>query len=233
MSEENKTEEQVGVSQEEYDKAQQMIKQERGNAVRAREEVEAYKGELSRMDNEIATLRASMEAKASAANVDVDDLDSSLADPAVVKSLRKTQNELKQLTEKFLLAQHKITKYEDNMNYEHAVSEQQRTVENILIECDDEYGSKYRNAAVDLADKLVDEGTEKKPKDVFGGMRLMKKCYKQVIQEAEAKAKEEEKVKVETDKGKGGFSFSENEDYEEGSLKDVLAGMKKRAKKNS
>ena len=219
------------VSLEEFEKATQMVSQERANVQKMRTERDANAGQMSALTRQIEELRTQMDNKAADADIDTDDLDNSLADPAVVKSLKKQADVVKKLTETLGIMEHKVSKYEEAENTKRNKTAQDEAVNSILDMCDEEFDTnKYRNAALEMADKLVDSGEEQKPTSVLSGLRMMRKCYKKV--EAEMKSADEDTQDVATDKGKGGFSFSEDDKYEEGSRDDVLQSMKDRVKQN-
>jgi hypothetical protein len=220
------------VTMEEFEKVQQMVSQERANVQKIKTERDANAGQIAALTQQIEDLKTQMNSQADKSDVDMDDLDGSLADPAVVKSLRKQSETIKKLNETLGLMEHKISKHEEQEANKAASKAQEQAVNSILDMCDEEFGTnKYRNDALKMADELVDSGEEEKPSDILSGLRIMRKCYKAI--EAKAKEDSDKAPEVVTDKGKGSFSFSESDDYEEGSRDDVLKSMKARVKKNN
>ena len=220
------------VTLEEFEKTQQMVSQEKANAQKARTERDTANGQITALSQQIEDFKTQLSAKATESDVDLDDLDGSLADPAVVKSLRKQAATIDKLNETLGLMEHKVTKYEEVEANKAATKARSDAVDSILDMCDEEFGtSKFRNAALEMADELVDSGEEKKPSDILGGLKMMRKCYKAI--EDKSKEESEKESDVVTDKGKGSFTFSESDDYKEGTRDEILAEMKANAKKSN
>lgn len=212
-----------------HEGAEQQISQERANAEKARkerdkvlaekeeletqyltmsDELDAQKTESSAIKQELAQVRASIEKMTKASAVDsLGNLDEAGVDPSVVKHIKKLQED------KFALeAQHKemneniksLQKTKEQFEAE-KIQQQQTTYkeqqkEKILSRLDKEFGAKYRNEAVELANTKVREAG-KAPIGEIAIMELIWDCYKEVVAK---EPKPDTKKTVPVDDGKGG-----------------------------
>lgn len=219
MSEEQKPEEkqEEKVDKDEWDKSRQELEQVQANYEKATAENAAITEQLESKQLEIDSLNESIKAKEEQKS-DIE-LDPDMVDKNVIKSITQMKSELKSAKDEL----------KDLKSYaaEHKQVEQQRAekvaeddaVRRMCEAIEEDYDPQHRNEAIALAKKLVKDGKEPPVSDGIDGMKLMRKCYKQLSE----KAKPED---VPTDKG-GGGGPSPPSTRKEGTEEEVLADMKK------
>ena len=217
-------------SQKKWDEQKQKIDQAESVANKAKLQTEEYAEALEESNAKLAEMQAKLDANEQATQTKKDELaamDSQYVDKGVVANIQRQEVSNKNQAEKIAKLEEKITKAESIEQERQDTRAVEGMKQEILKDCDKEFGSKYRNDAYKLADSLVDNGKEKQPKTQYAGSKLMRKCYKQVKDEAEAKVKaEEDKNKVPTDSGSGGISHTKTK-RKSGTMTEVLADMKK------
>lgn len=215
------------IDDEKWDKERQRADQAEAELGKATTERDDLSDELAETHTEIEGLKsqiAEIEAKSEKPD-DFKTLDSELVDPAVAHNLKTLQDKLAKTEKQLTDQQAKIDTYEKQEAEKQKIQQHEETVEQILSLCDDDYGAKYRNAAIKLADEIT--AKEKRPKDFIAGLKLMKKCYKQV---KEAEDKKTSDKTVPTDSGGGDVPFDDTK-LKTGSRQEVLADMQKRGLK--
>jgi len=225
MSEEEKQleeKQEEGDVSETYTKEQQAIDQETANAKRARDERDEAQTSLGEAQTQITDLESKLselveQQEKQEQEVKLDEM----VDPGIAKAIEQIKDDLKGLGKTVKGLSQKAENYERAETERVAKTEQEKRIDKVL-KITEELGGfavKYRNAALKLADDLVDSGKEKKPAGAAEAVEFMTKCYKQVTAK-------EKKSSTSTDSGAGGVSFSET-DYKPGNLKEVRAEMEK------
>jgi len=224
-AEENKAEE-----SNKWDEQKQKLDQAESVANKARLETQEHADALEESNTKLAELQAKLDANQKTVQDKKDQLaemDSQCVDKGVIANLQRLEASNKKQAERIAKQEEKIAKAESIEQQRQNTLAVEKMKQEILKDCDKEFGSKYRNDAYKLADSLVDSGKEKQPKSQYAGSLLMRKCYKQVKDEAEAKVKaEKEKNKVPTDSGSGGVSHTKTK-RKSGTMQEVLSDMKK------
>lgn len=227
---EEKTDEKTTEEKPEYTKEQQERDQEKANAERARQERDEAKTQLETLQMDKAVLVAQLEelrekVEAQKSKSDEIQLDTDVVDSSVIKAIGQITESIGKLNEKISSIDKKTAAAEKAEKDRLAQTEREAMIERV-IQTTEELGgfsTKYRNEAIKRADELVDSGKEKKPNDAAEGIKLLTKCYKQVIAEKEPK----EKPSSRTDTGGGGVGFESATKGKEGTRQEVLADMKK------
>lgn len=211
------SEEQKEDFESKWDTARQEKEQAEANYTKAVAENEAVTEQLTSQQTKIAELEQQITAKKE--DTPYPDIDPDLTDKNVIKSITQMKAELKTAHDELGV----LKKYAEA----HRTSEEQRQAQvyqDMLIEkmcrpLDEEFGVKHRNTAKALADKLVEEGREKKPADAIDASILMRKCYIEV-------SKEPDKTDpVRTDSGGGGVPPPPGK-KKAGTNEEVFADMK-------
>lgn len=163
--------------------------------------------------------------------VEYKNIDKELVDPNVAANLETMQKELESTKTALKTVEDKVAEYEKGEALKAEQVRQDSIVESILKPLDDKYGAKFRVDAKKLADKWVQDGKEKQPKDdgqpggyarcVADAMVLFDKAYTEVSKEAKGKTSET------TDKGGGGKTLTTQK--KPGAFNDVLGEMRKEA----
>ena len=229
--------------QQDYEKHQQALDQERANAKKARQrateaEARAEKvgGQLQAVQDEMDLLKKELKGELSKKEfADVLKLDPDTTDvPEMVAAFQRLGQEV-------IDTKKKLTDYDDYIATQQkqsrtkAQTKQHETmVEQILSFCDEEYGAQYRNEAMAQADVLVADGDVTAPADYDGGIRLMRKAYKAVLKKHAAEKKPaQEKKTVPTDTGLRNASpleLIDSEEFKGGSIDEVRKDMSKKMK---
>lgn len=213
-----------------WDEQKQKLDQAEANTSKAKLQTEEYAEALGEKETQLAEMQAKLDTNQKTVETKKDQLaemDSQFVDKGVVSNIHRLEESNKKQAERIAKQEEKIAKAETIEQQRQDALMVEGMKQEILKDCDKEFGSKYRNDAYKLADSLVDNGKEKQPKTQYQGSILMRKCYKQIKDEAEAKVKaEEEKKKVPTDSGSGGISHTKTT-RKSGTMQEVLADMKK------
>jgi len=213
-----------------WDEHKQKLDQAESVASKAKLETEQYAEALEESNEKLAEMQARLDANQKDVQDKKDELaamDTQYVDKGVYSNIQRQEENNKKQAEKVTKLEEKIAKAETIEQQRQDALATEGMKQEILKDCDKEFGSKYRNDAYKLADSLVDSSKEKQPKTQYQGYVLMRKCYKQIKDEAEAKVKaEEDKKKVPTDSGSGGVSHTKTK-RKSGTMQEVLADMKK------
>jgi len=235
---EEKTEQQKKDEKEHWDKAKQELDQYKANVERLSEQktelqeqigdlqttIEAEREETA---DKLASIEKQLAKKTKEEKVDdIDNIDPDLVDANVIKVLKnlKVQQESleKQLAEKDQdIAKLKEVKEKYEADRKKATEDAQRDTlrEAMLSDLDKEFGAKFRNEAIELANKKVKESDGKAPEGDFFIYKFIRNCYKEVAEKAPKGTSEKKTVSV--DSGASGVTFKEGE-IKEGSIDEVF-----------
>jgi len=243
---EQKTEEETKKEEkQDWDKERQRIEQAEANVRKLTDERDGLNTQLSSVTEDLASakeqqtettdrlakLEEQIKEKAEQTEGDdIDNLDPDLNDPKLIKAvqgLRVKQLALeKQLSEKDKSIddlQKARDALETNQKKQDEESDQAQRREKILTGLDGEFGEKFRNDAIKLANKKVKEEGES-PRGELDTYLLIRKCYEEVAKKAPGDTTTKETVPVDT--GLGGVTFKEG-DVKDGYNEDVLPGIAK------
>lgn len=222
---------------EKWDKTRQELDQNKANVEKLSEhntELQEQVGELQttieqerqETADKLANIEKQLADKAKEEKIDdIENIDPDLVDPNVIKVLKglKVQQESleKQIAEKdadIAKLQEAKEKYETDR--EKSIDDARKTElkEAMLTELDKEFGSKFRNDAVALANKKVKE-SGKAPEGDFFIYKFIRDCYKEITTNAPKETPVKETVP--SDSGASGVTFKEGE-IKEGSIEEVL-----------
>ena len=182
-----------------WDTEKQRVEQAEANYKKAIAEKEAVAEQFTLQQQKITELTEQIAAKKE--DTPYPEIDPDLTDRNVIKSIQQMRAELKTAKEELGELKAVATTYKATEEQRQAQAYQDRLIEKMCKPLDEEYGAKHRNSAKALADKLVNEGREKKPEDAIDAMYLMRKCYQTV-----SKKPAEKDDSVRTDSGSGGVS---------------------------
>ncbi len=228
MSDEKKekTEEELKAEQRqaEWDKQRQEAEQAQANYEKAAAARDELAGELETTNVKVAELEEQLK-EAKREKAETDKLDPDLVDRSVITNIEKIQSELNSTKEELGSLKKKAAQYEQ-VELER---EKQKLIESnkerVLKPLDEEFGAKYRNEAVKLAQEHCDK--QGKPfADAIEARDFFRKTYK-TLKDKDESSKKDEKESVRTDTGEGGLSFNEGE-IKEGSIEDVWSQIKKK-----
>lgn len=211
----------------EYTKEQQALDQERANAKRAREETEELADNLEQATNKIAELERQVAASKAAVTEkkdEIDKLDPSLYDPKLIRNFERMVEKQARLEKEILDLKNIADTYKQQADVSYNERKHREMEEKILSTCDDEFGAKFRNEAVKMADKLTNDGDVERPNNSLDGYLLMKRCYQEVRKQTE------KKTVAATDTGGGSVPVNETES-KPGTFSQVLDDLKKNPRK--
>jgi len=212
--------------QAKWDKERQRADQAESVVAKARTEVQQYAAAMDGMKAQLAEANSKFEASQKETQAKKDELlqmDTALVDQNVIGNLEKLEARDRANAQKLEEMSKKLSTYEADRTERIRQDSINEARESVLSQCDEEFSPKYRTEALKIADDLVDTGKAKRPADKFEGYLLMKKCYIQVS-EKETSSK---KAAVAVDTGKGGAPSIKKDTRKSGSMKEVLADMKK------
>ena len=223
----------VGLSPElkqQWDNDRQRADQEKANRERIAAERDDLASERDSIKSQLDEARSELnkfQQRVSADNKTADDasiVELASYDPKVAAHIKKLSDKIDRLGSVAVGMQEKITAYEQQEQRKNFESQKNTVKENILSMCDDDFGAQFRNDAIKMADKLVDDGEEEQPTNIFDGLKLMKKCYRKIKESEDLKSK---KVKTaQTDSGGGGVAAT-GHPKKTGSRSEILADLKK------
>lgn len=221
QTEEVQTEETQG-----WDKEKQRADMEHANFLKAKSRNEELQSKLETYESRMADIESQIKEKQK--EVEIAELDPLRADvPDLVNQNQKLIQRLKNMELQFKTLQSKAVEFEKKELTRQQTEERQAMIDKICKPLDKEYGAKFRSKAIKLAEEAVNNGTEESPKDAMDAYFLLNKVYAKLAEEA----KTVEKKSIPVDTGNQAFSF-QSSDIGEGSLRDVVAKMKKSVGRN-
>ncbi len=214
-----------------WDKERQKGQQEAANyrklAKQYEETVSQQNEYLEGLQNQITNLTAQISALGKKSETDnLGELDPALVDGGVIKHIDSLRGKLGTLEKKYGEAERKISLYEQQETAKLEDARKSNVIEKILKPLDGEFGAKYRQQAIKLADELINEGEEQQPQDALDADRLMRQCYKKVKEQTETK----KAASAVVDSGSGKSVASEKTAPKTGKLSEVWEQMKKEGK---
>lgn len=215
----------------EYTKDQQALDFEKGNAARARQQVEtiteAYDGataKVGELEKELESLKVVKDREQDK----LDEMDPDIVDQKVIKNIELLQKRMDAKDAKITELMGKASQYEQERADAQATTRQSEARENVLTSVESslkrhgiDSPGQYRNEALKLADEKVDTGEVKQPTESLEAIGLMEECY------LEVKIKHEEKAKtVSVDGGKSGAApGTKVESRKTGTLDEIYTDM--------
>lgn len=223
-----------------YEKTQQQLDRERANLRRAKAALaeaqaqrEELAGQVTGLQTQMTDLQKQLKDQLSAkeyanlANLDPDTTEV----PDLVKAFQGQTAKLQKLEADNASMREYVEDLKAREQQEQVTKAKSEVEEEIYSTCDEDYGAQFRNEAIAMADKLVDDGEVDPPRTQMQGLKLMRKCYAEA---AKKHAKPDKpKAQVPTDTGLHGLSVADIEDSEEfkpGTLDQVKADMAKKMK---
>lgn len=226
---------------DEVAKHKQMADQERANARRAREALDETRAEKEQLAEELTSVRGEMQKVQSQLKEllttkeykDLATLDPDTTDvPDLVKAFQAAIPKIQKLEQENAQMAAFIHEQKTRQQTDRAQTARDQMLEEIYSACDEEFGARFRNAAVQRADEMVANQEVDAPKTVVQGLRLMRKAYAEVAGQHKTKETGRKKT-VPTDTGLRGLSVTDLEDSDEfktGTLDEVAADMRKKMK---
>ncbi len=220
-----------------WDKERQRVDQLQANVRKLADEKQGLAEQLSTMSKQSSGLADKITALESklAEKQEIKeqvDLDPDLYDPKLIKTINLLKSELASAKSAMTESNKKIdelSQAKEQIEAERLLEREQKRrdeiQEKILSDLDADFGAKFRNEAMKMAQKEVDE-TGKPPVGEFAVYHLLKKYYKEAASKAPKKT---DTTKVRVDTGSGGVSFNDGE-VKEGSRKDVLNQLRSKIK---
>jgi DNA repair exonuclease SbcCD ATPase subunit len=227
---------------DEVAKHKQMADQERANARRAREALDEARAEKEQLVEELAGVRGEMQQVQSQLKEllttkeykDLANLDPETTDvPDLVKAFQAATSKIAKLEQTNAEMTAFIQEQKSRQQTDRAQTARNQMLEEIYNACDEEFGARFRSAAILRADEMVANAEADAPKTVVQGLRLMRKAYAEVAGKHKAAQTPAKKKTVPTDTGLRGLSVTDLEDSDEfkpGTLDEVAADMKKKMK---
>jgi len=224
MSDEKKEQEGEKVDKAEWDKARQEVEQVKANYEKEKQQREAIETENATIATQLEETQLQIEELKNQIAVKEEgksdiELDPDLVDKNVIKSITQMKSQLKAANDELKELKSYAEKHKQAEEQREAKTREDRIVNKMCDALDGKFNPKYRNDAIALAKRLVEERKEKPVQDGVDAMILMEKCYKQ-LSEAE-KPKDE----VPTDTGDGGITPPASS-RKPGTVEEVLADMK-------
>ncbi len=184
------------------------------------------------MQDTVTRLEQQLSSAQIAQQTETDSLDSDLYDDKLIKKISGFEAEIAN-TKKALEDSNKAVKelqdarsqYELTAENERETSRKAERKESILTDLDEEFGSKFRNEALRLAQEEVDQ-TGKAPDGEYAVGQLLRKHYRGL---ASTTSTTKSFSPVQVDTGDGGVAFNEGE-IEEGSRDEVMTQIRAKYK---
>lgn len=181
------------------------------------------------MQDTVARLEQQLSNAQIAQQTETDSLDSDLYDDKLIKKISNFEAEIASTKKALVEANNAVkelqdarSQYEQNAENEREASRKAQRKEAILTDLDKEFGSKFRNEALKLAQEEVDQ-TGKAPDGEYAVGQLLRKHYRSLASATGTTKNNFSPVQVDT--GDGGVAFNEGE-IKEGSRDDVMAQIR-------
>ncbi len=214
-------------TKEQWDKERQQADQERATVVKKLSQSQAtLEAELAATKEGIASLTSKLDSLLNKADVkksQIDTLDPDIHGADMVAAIQSLKAELDAERSSKAELQTWIQSQKQEQARKKADAEKEALKDEILTDLDDQFGAKYRNEAIELANAEVAE-TGKAPVTQMQARKLLAKHYKALRD----KDSEAEKKKTSRQDTLGGTLGIMSDDLEEGSMDDVMASMKKK-----
>jgi chromosome segregation ATPase len=221
-----------------WDKERQRVDQLAANVTKMASDKAELASQLSAMTersqemlNKVSELEAQLSTAQIARDKESDNLDEDMYDDKLIKKISKFETEISN-TKKLLEDSNKQVKelmdakakWEQDAADEAEAARKAARKEKILSDLDKEFGPKYRNEALKLAQAEVDQNG-KAPEGEYEVARLLRKHYRELSKPSDKKTF----PSVTVDTGDGGVVFNDG-DIEEGSRDEVLASIASKIK---
>lgn len=201
---------------EKWNEEKQRADQAEANLRKAKSALDESTGKISVYETRISELEKQIE---KVREIPKDELDPMRSDiPDLVKVLQETQKDLNDLRGSHQQLEKLAEQYRQAEEVREKERTRQNTIDKVCKPLDEKYGAKHRNQAIELYNKAVEDGSEKKPEDTLDAHYGLEKYYKMLAE------KKEKKEKTPSDNGTGSFLFKE--DIGEGPLDQVIAKMR-------
>jgi hypothetical protein len=227
VKEELETEAKVEKTEQEktWDKERQRADQAEANFRKVSMEFDDLKSAHESTVSEIEAMREKIEklTESKLEEGDEFEFDADLVDPKLAKTVKNLAVNYRQAQKELAEQKKKIALFEQKEIQSAAKARKDEIEERICSVVEDDFSSKYRNAARKLADELVDSGKESQPKTEADAIRLLKKCYKQVQSDDTSKSG---RKPTPTDTGSRGVRLGDGE-IKSGSRAAILEDMRK------
>ncbi len=226
---------------DDWDKERQRLDQLSANVTKIASEKAEIAGQLTamtersqEMQDTVARLEKQLSSAQTAQNQDIEGLDPDMYDDALIKKVSGFEAEIantkKLLTESNAQIKSLVEakdRYETDAASKVESARKADRKEKILSDLDGEYGAKYRNEALKLAQEEVDRDG-KAPDGEYEVAQLLRKHYKELSKPTGGKSFSS----VAVDTGDSGVAFNEG-DIEEGSRNEVLDSIRNKIKGKS
>lgn len=210
-----------------WDKDRQKAEQDRANLSKQLSKVQTdLAADLAATKQTIAELRDQLNSAATKADVNISDIDK--LDPEVhgadlVHSLKTLKAELEAERKNRQDLQKWIDEQKQRDAVQRVQAEKEALKDEILSDLDEQFGAKYRNEAIELANQEVAE-TGKAPATQMQARKLLAKYYKSL----KDKDSQSDRRKTSRQDNLGGTVGVKSYDGEEGDFDSVVASMKKK-----
>jgi len=179
-----------------WDKDRQEIDQAQANYRKAASELSATKTELDSQAGLVKTLQDKLDAYVKANEVNIDELDEELVDPAikgVLKSMQMKLDSANARAESLEQSRDRITK---SLEAQAQEADKQRNRAEIVADIEQEFPAKHRNEAIRLANEYCTKRGSA-PADRYEAAKILRGFYKQLA-DAETKNSPKPSKKTET-----------------------------------
>jgi len=230
MSDEEKVNEEVRTEEKPaYDKEKQQIEQDRASLAKQLAKTQReLTAEVTSSKEAIASIQSKLDAalnRAPGNTTEDTKLDPDIHGHELVDTIKSLKAELKKAgKDRAILQAHVESEKQAKANAE-VKAAQEQAKEEVLEDLDEQFGAKYRNDAIAMANKELEETGADPPVSQMQAKKLLGKFYRKLKKQDDESAASKKTVRQ--DNLTGSISFGDD-DIESGSLADVAAAMKKK-----
>jgi vacuolar-type H+-ATPase subunit I/STV1 len=205
-----------------WDSERQRADQAEANFRKLQREQSEKEAKLDAAIKQSEALQAKLDEIAKANDIDLDSMDTALVDASVLKVLKATKDRVDAANRRVSELEKVAKGYEEQKVKDQIATQQEQAKQEILADIEAEFPAKFRNEAIKMADKIcADRGYS--PSDRYEASKLLRSCYKRL-----SETKPSPKPAT-TDTGTKTATASPKEEVKPGSLREVMAQMRKKA----
>lgn len=207
-----------------WDTERQRADQAEANYRKLQREKADIESKAIEAEKRIAEMESKIAEFAKANDVNLDEIESEFVDPMaykVIKNLQSKLSGLEKLAENYQKEEQRRQQVERERQLETA---KEQAKNQIISDIESEFGSQYRNEALKKADEICNKRGYA-PQDRYEAAQILRQCYKEL-----ASKKTAPKQIVASDTGKTTTTAAPKEDVKPGTLREVIAQMRAKAK---
>jgi chromosome segregation ATPase len=209
----------------EWDAERQRADQAEANFRKAQTQLEEANAKLERQDKSIETLTQRLDKYAEAHDVNLDEIDTDIVDPNVVKALKGMKAQIDAANARAETLEKARDDISQKLENDNRAAAREAEKAEIIAAVEEDYPSKFRNRAIEMANDICTKRGYA-PRSATESLRILRSCYKKLAGETKTEKTED----VATDTGAGSTSVV-SEAPKETTMKDAVSEWRKKLRR--